>query len=216
MRLVALVYTDPAARDAQLGELQRALSDLPSDVSELRRSQVGPHFPGSIGGGRFTWDALLDGDDPTALLKTPGLVQLQADVIRKLDVVALRPHTVEVPEPEIQNSVKRTLLLRVIPGTSAEQVAAFERDLMGMPRHIHSIRNWALSHAHPGAGSTRWTHVWEQEYADVNGLEVDYMMHPYHWGLVDGWFDPECPQRIVDTRLAHVYRPAPSTVLGWE
>jgi hypothetical protein len=29
------------------------------------------------------------------------------------------------------------------------------------------------------------------------------MMHPVHWGLVDGWFDPECPQRIVDPFLIH-------------
>ena len=58
--------------------------------------------------------------------------------------------------------------------------------------------------------------MWEQEYADVSGLEVDYMMHPYHWGLVDGWFDPECPQRIVDLRVAHVYCPAAETILGWK
>ena len=42
------------------------------------------------------------------------------------------------------------------------------------------------------------------------------MLSPYHWGLVDGWFDPECPQRVVDTHLAHVYCPAAATILGWD
>ena len=49
----------------------------------------------------------------------------------------------------------------------------------------------------------------------MRGLQEDYMLSPYHWGLVDGWFDPECPQRIVDTHLAHVFCPAATTVLGW-
>ena len=41
------------------------------------------------------------------------------------------------------------------------------------------------------------------------------MMHPYHWGFVDGWFNPEMPQQIVDRPLAHVYCPAPESILAW-
>lgn len=29
----------------------------------------------------------------------------------------------------------------------------------------------------------------------------DYMKHGVHWGLIDGWFDIECPQRMVDLAL---------------
>jgi hypothetical protein len=53
------------------------------------------------------------------------------------------------------------------------------------------------------SGRRSWTHVWEQEFDDVAGLEGPYMLDPIHWGLVDGWFDPECPQRIVDPFLIH-------------
>jgi len=68
---------------------------------------------------------------------------------------------------------------------------------------VQSIRNWTLGAVVASGGRRRWTHVWEQEFVDVSGLEGEYMVHPVHWGLVDGWFDPECPQRIVDPMLIH-------------
>jgi hypothetical protein len=40
-------------------------------------------------------------------------------------------------------------------------------------------------------------------------------MSPYHWGLVDVWFDPESPQRIVDTRNAHVCCASDASILAW-
>ena len=41
------------------------------------------------------------------------------------------------------------------------------------------------------------------------------MMSPYHWGLVDGWFDPESTQRIVDIRIAHVHCASEASILAW-
>ena len=41
-----------------------------------------------------------------------------------------------------------------------------------------------------------------------------YMMSPHHWGLIDGWFDPEMPQKIVDLDLAHVYHATHRSVLA--
>ena len=103
----------------------------------------------------------------------------------------------------------------MLPDTPREAVERFERDMLGMPRYIDAIRNWAFSRADPELHPTPWTHVWEQEYRELRGLQEDYMLSPYHWGLVDGWYDPESPQRIVDTNLAHVYCPAATTILGW-
>jgi hypothetical protein len=48
--------------------------------------------------------------------------------------------------------------------------------------------------------------VWEQEYADVDGVRVAYLQHPYHWSGVDRWFDPEMPCAIVRPKLAHMFR----------
>lgn len=30
-------------------------------------------------------------------------------------------------------------------------------------------------------------------------------MHPVHWGSVDRWFDPECPEVIVRERVCHSF-----------
>ena len=82
-----------------------------------------------------------------------------------------------------------------------------------MPYYIPAIRNWQLSRAEEATGARRWTHVWEQEYADAGGLMGPYMMHPYHWARIDRWFDPECPDRIVDARLCHSFCAMKASVL---
>jgi len=58
------------------------------------------------------------------------------------------------------------------------------------------IRNWTLGHV-VSAQDARVDARVEQNSTTSPGSRA-YMTHPIHWGLVDGWFDPECPQRIVD------------------
>ncbi len=196
--------------------IEHAVTRVGDEVAGVRRSHLGRHYPGTVGGGQYTWDALFDGRDPGALQQAPSLQRLVEDGTLRLDTVAFERQHLSVPEPDIRDCVKRTLLLRVLPDTPREAVERFERDMLGMPRYIDAIRNWAFSRADPELHPTPWTHVWEQEYRELRGLQEDYMLSPYHWGLVDGWYDPESPQRIVDTNLAHVYCPAATTILGWE
>ena len=174
----------------------------PGRVAELEAAAVlGRHLPGTVGGGHYTWDGM---DDPIP----PGFKNV-ADI----DLVELSPIDGSLADPDFAGEIKRTLLLRVEPDASADSVAAFERDLMAMPDHIPAIVNWALSRV-VGPSGTRWTHCWEQEYYTLDGLKVDYMMSPHHWGLIDGWFDPEMPRQIVDLELAHVYHPTDRSVLA--
>ena len=63
--------------------------------------------------------------------------------------------------------------------------------------------------------SGHWTHVWAQEFDKLDGLQIDYMVHPYHWATVDRWFDPESSERVVATELAHVFCRMPGSVLAW-
>jgi len=204
IRAIGLVWLEAGAEEARVEAVLRARGAGP----QVRASQLGRNLPGSLGGGRLHWDlALDDGAALGALLRSvPGA---------RLDAVAFRPRETQAPHPELRGCVKRTLLLRVRPGADPARVKGLERALLDMPQHIGAIRNWALHRTDPSLWPTRWTHVWEQEYGGRAGLERDYMSHPYHWGVVDGFFDPECPQRVVETELAHVYYAAEQSVLAW-
>ncbi|MBU8810225.1 Dabb family protein [Mycolicibacterium goodii] len=102
-------------------------------------------------------------------------------------------------------SVYRTLLLRVSPGTDPDDVARFENELAAMPRHVNTILSWQLSRVTEAVGDTTWTHVFEQEFTDVDGLMGPYLMHPIHWAVVDRWFDPETTDVIIRDRVCHSF-----------
>jgi hypothetical protein len=216
VRLFAQIALREAA-PARRAEVAEALAALPRELSAIRRSLVSTPHPGSVGARDLFWDALAAGDDALALFEAPAWRCLQAagGPVVGLEAVVLAPLRSALPEPALGACVKRTLLLRVRPDALDEAVARFERDLAGMPRAIGAIRNWSLSHVDAARWPSRWTHVWEQEFRDVSGLERDYMVHPYHWGFVDAWFDPEIPHAIVEPELAHLYAEVPQSVLAW-
>jgi hypothetical protein len=168
-------------------------------------SSAGPDLPGGLSGTGATWDLTSD--------RSPAEIAAGAGLPEPLDTVALVP--VRSRTAALSGSrVKRTLLLAVRPGTPDGLVALLERDLLAMPGHIPTIRSWALSHVDQTLTPSRWTHVWEQEYAEVEGLTGEYLGHPYHWTCVDRWFDGEVPGAgIVEPRPAHVFRWSDGPVL---
>ncbi|MGH3970213.1 MAG: Dabb family protein, partial [Mycobacterium sp.] len=102
-------------------------------------------------------------------------------------------------------TVYRALLLRVAPGTDNATIARFEADLRLMSRYVRTITAWQLSRVEQATGASAWTHVFEQQFTDVEGLTGPYLMHPIHWAYVDRWFDPECPEVIVRDRVCHSF-----------
>ncbi|ARS26135.1 Dabb family protein [Sphingomonas sp. KC8] len=88
---------------------------------------------------------------------------------------------------------------------TAERLAAFGRQTASMPSYIKSIRRWQLSGATTASGTRPWTHVWEQEYENLDGLNGPYMMHPAHWAHVERWFDTEYTEHLVDPVLVHTF-----------
>jgi hypothetical protein len=121
-------------------------------------------------------------------------------------------------EPSVSGAqtgtVYRALLLRVVPGTDAQTVARFEEELRLMPRYVKTITAWQLSRVDEPVGTSEWTHVFEQEFTDVDGLMGPYLMHPIHWAGVDRWFDPECPGVIVRDRVCHSFCSCDTPVLS--
>ncbi|HEY9304493.1 MAG TPA: Dabb family protein [Mycobacterium sp.] len=106
---------------------------------------------------------------------------------------------------DVAGTVYRALLLRISPGIDAGTLARFEAELSWMPHYIPAIRAWQLSRVDDAIGTSSWTHVFEQEFSDLDGLMGPYLMHPIHWAVVDRWFDPECPDVIVRDRVCHSF-----------
>lgn len=158
---------------------------------------AGPVLPGAFNGGDLLWRA-RGGQDVhiDALLREPGSVA---------HIDGARFDAGRGGGEWTGRGVYRALLLSVLPRAMAHQRERFESELLAMPRYIGAIRGWRLSRVREATGRRQWTHVWEQEFASVDGLLGAYMLHPYHWAVVDRWFDPESPDWIVDPYLCHSF-----------
>lgn len=187
-------------RDRLLAELRGAAAELGA-----RRVLVAPTLPGARNGGdilmhlRFTdrrdWDSVAS--QLTSVLRDPAVGHINGATYPGVPIGtewATGPGT-----------VYRTLLLRVAPGTEEQTIASFEADLRLLPRYVRTIAAWQLSRVEQATGASPWTHVFEQQFTDVEGLMGPYLMHPLHWAYVDRWFDPECPEVIVRDRVCHSF-----------
>lgn len=196
----AQIYLQPGADATSLGA---ALCALPGHCAA--------NLPGAYGAGDYTWDAGAE-MARTAAATHAAAAQLAAHpAVARIDRVRYQPLARGARAPQLSGGIKRTLLLRVQPHASTADIAALEQDLLRMPRYLDGIRAWSLGRVVPQG---RWTHVWQQEFARVEDLLGDYMLHPCHWGWVDRWFDPESPHWIVDTALCHAFCPITASVLA--
>ncbi len=193
------------AADRIAAQLEAAGKALPGVVS----SAAGRTLPRALNGAHLMWRVSFATENDhwsalsSAAWRTRIAPLLDPEKGISFDRVAYRPSLSDASAGRTREGIWRCLTLSVDAGTSAEQIVQFEKDTALMPAHVPAIRNWALCKVVASSGRRNWTHVWEQEFDDVAGLEGPYMLDPIHWGLVDGWFDPECPQRIVDPFLIH-------------
>ena len=220
-RVVGQVSLADGASRVDAESVAGALTERGAEAVGAVRSHAGAHLELSVGGGDVTWDLLFADDE-----------EADAFVARmsegRFDALPHGIHAVEVARPELLAAeshqpglvgVKRTLWLCVEPEAEADAVARFEAETPLLAQAIPAIRNWRWSRIpQRGTAATpmRWSHVWEQEFEAVDGLQVDYMSSPVHWGYVDRWFDPEMPDRIVDLWLAHLACPETEPVLSWD
>lgn len=233
-----------AAHPASVSQADReaaaaALEQAGARVAGVEASHVGLHLALSVGGGDLTWDLLFDAaeaadrfveratapGDGSAAERLAAADPALAEVAATLSAIDFaRPATLAAGRrvPGLVG-VKRTLWLRVLPEATPDRVRHFEAETPLLAAAIPAIRNWRWSRiagADPARAASgegpRFTHLWEQEFETVAGLEVDYMSSPVHWGYVDRYFDPEMPDFIVDPALAHLACPAHAPILSWE
>jgi hypothetical protein len=195
--------------DVVESERERVLSALreTAETTASVRALVQPTLPGSRNGGDIL--VHLRFADETAWKESTFDAALADPAITNVNGVTYRG----TPLRRGNGTVYRTLLLRVPPEVSADTVAAFEEELAMMPRYVPTIQAWQLSRVDHAIGATDWTHVFEQEFTDVDGLMGPYLMNPVHWAVVDRWFDPETTDVIVRDRLCHSFCDTATAIL---
>ncbi|VEG54933.1 stress responsive alpha-beta barrel domain-containing protein [Mycolicibacterium aurum] len=197
--IIRLIDAPETARERLQSDLQRLARH-----SGALRHVVAPTLDGSRNGGdlllhlRFQdaadWRAVAA--DVDAALADPAITRISgADYHGSPVVIADRP----------EGLVYRTLLLCVAPDTGPDVLSHFEADLKRLPGYVSTISAWQLSRPDRTFGTSRWTHIFEQEFSDADGIMGAYLMHPIHWAVVDRWFDPECPNVIVRERVCHSF-----------
>ncbi|GAB3017502.1 Dabb family protein [Mycobacterium bourgelatii] len=207
------MYSVTRLLDVSESERGRVLDELRAVATGSPYSIVQPTMPGSRNGGdvlahlRFAaeheWRA-MEGDF-SAVVKDAAVTRING---ANYTGTPVRTDTTS-------GTVYRTLLLRVSPDTAADTIARFEDELRSIARYVDTITAWQLSRVEEPVGTTPWTHVFEQGFTDVDGLVGQYLMHPIHWAMVDRWFDPECPDVIVQGRVCHSFCVLPDTA-NWD
>jgi hypothetical protein len=220
-KLTRLLFfpSDRSAADRQA--VTQKLREASAQSPMVKRFMLEPTIAGVLNGGDFIWHLqFADEAAYRACLAQPHWREKVNPLFdggatfKKCESVAYPGGLSGAKPVKLGQGVYRTLIMTLRPGTKAQDAEQFDKELSGMPKYISSIKNWQLSHATEGSGSRKWTLVWEQEYENLGGLTGPYMDHPFHWGLVDRWFNPECSQYIIDKVLCHTYCEFHSSVLG--
>ncbi|MCV7400129.1 Dabb family protein [Mycobacterium fragae] len=202
-----LVDVSDTEHDHVLGSVRAA-----AEATRARRQLVEPTLPGSRNGGDIL--VHLRFDSISQWLSAAGTFDASLEALSITRVNGAAYSGVPTRNGSDAGTVYRTLLLRVQPDTDPGTVARFEDELRSMPRYIPAIRAWQLNRVDDAIGTAQWTHVFEQEFSDVDGLMGPYLMHPIHWAVVDRWFDPECPDVIIRDRVCHSFCAMPRPVLS--
>lgn len=108
----------------------------------------------------------------------------------------------------------RALVFRIFPHADPALVTKLGKQTLLLPKYIKAIRSWALSPVAYCEGTKTFDFVWEQEFDSLDGLTGPYMQEPVHWGLVDAFFDADCPEYIVDPHLIQVVGSIDRTIMA--
>ncbi len=217
------VHLAPGTPAPAVASLASKLAEASHALPGIVAAWIAPNHVADYGAGHLTWDLLFpDRAAATAARQSPAwrdrIVPALDHDGQRWTALGLETIGAGLRRPDLKEGIKRTALFRQLPNASRDDLERFEQDLLEMPAHVPAILNWRLARAVPlewsSAASPAWTHVWEQEYDQLEGLTVDYMVHPHHWAHVDRWFDPESGRQIIDTQLCHAFSPLSGTILG--
>jgi hypothetical protein len=207
------MYNVTRLLDVAEGDRDRVLAaaNAVAAATAARHQVIEPTLPGARNGGDILMHLRFDTEDQWRSVETDFAAALIDPAVTLVNG-ACYSGSASRSDAQI-GTVYRALLLRVHPGTQPHVVARFEDELRLMPRYVRTIAAWQLSRVEEPVGTVEWTHVFEQEFTDLDGLMGPYLMHPIHWAVIDRWFDPECPDVIVRDRVCHSFCAMPDSVL---
>jgi len=212
LRLITLPADRLDSRPALMAALREAVAQLPGVVS----CSIEPVIDGPvINAGHIVWRMEHTTEaQAVAVELDPTWRQRIAPALGDAVVATVGYRVTRADVRPAGAGIWRALLFRVVPEGFPDAARELENQTLLLPRHISTIRSWALSPVAFVRGPKAFTHVWEQEYKDLSGLTGEYMTHPVHWGLVDSWFDAECPNYIVDPHLTQVVCEIDRTIMS--
>ncbi|OZG28713.1 stress responsive protein [Williamsia sp. 1138] len=202
-KVTSLIHTASTAPAETTSQLVGALRETAKSLNSVQ-ALIEPTLPGVRNGGDILMHLQVEDAAHWRAIRASFDHILDGPAIDHVDEVEYVPGRSSHGSTATA-TVYRTLLLRVEDGTAPASIRRFEAELMRMPAFIETITAWRLSEVVATRGSTRYTHVWEQEFTDLDGLMGPYLAHPVHWAYVDKWFDPECPEIIVRDRVCHSF-----------
>jgi len=194
---------------------------LTADKSQnVLRSTLEPTLPEAATGGDYIWQLQFAGEpEYRAWLGDAGReaasILNDAALVRHVDAVSYEDGRAGSKCP-LDRGVYRLLLISVNKAPNAAAVAQFEYETYEMGLYIPGIVRWRISRVQEASGARPWTHIWEQEYQDLDGLLKSYMLHPHHWAWINRWYDPECVEHMIDNHLCHSFCNFQHSVIGPE
>jgi Stress responsive A/B Barrel Domain len=196
-----VVKSFAVTEDGNIDDVALSLAERAAGVAGLGSSFVGRTLPGGINDGQIIWRAAFakEMDYQDYARAAPTSIH-NADC---LNTIAYHLGRHGSPHPNLRDGIWRALVVSVLPGIDQNTRLRFEAEMLAMPGHVSTIRNWALSRVTASLGARPWSYVWEQDFDSIDGLHGEYMMHPIHWGSIDRWYDIEHPDHIADGFLIH-------------
>lgn len=209
-RISMLSFREGASDAARAGLVAR-VRQMTALATPVAGGLVATDLPPNRNGGDIIWRLEFASEaDYESLMAAPEWRQaeaaLQADpALAAAETFAFTPLAVGERGEERRGGLYRLLVLALEEGTPPDLRARFEAEMAAMPSYVSSIHRWNFARVTDSAGPHRWDYLWEQEYTDLAGFRGEYMSHPYHWGVVDIWYDPDNPARIVKPFLCNSF-----------
>lgn len=202
LRMLTLPDDRRGTLDTVIVELQAAAARLPG----VRENIVTRVYPSAtINAGHILWRMVHDSEAAAnAAMLAPAWRGAVLPLIEGADVTGAGYRMTRKACSPGGTRIWRALLFSCLAHADPALVRELEERTLLLPKYVPEIRGWALNRTAWSEGRKPIEFVWEQEYDDIAGLTGPYMDTPVHWGLVDAYFDADCPEFIVDPHLVQV------------